>query len=433
MKTSVPFKQNLVKWMLLVCVIASGVTVNAQPVTDLNFDNSSLYSGTDGADGAVYKFPSVSANIDALVTIKGRSSSLVSVHNIDLPSTGFRKAFQPQIKYNNGNVSGAASWWIEFQVQFVTANTNNPAIVENFYATGLDIDGDDNKLKEWDSFYGGSAYTVENSSLLSIATITGTLTQLLLGGRQFTGTITEHAGIDTSATELMATVRYQNTNTMTMRMGATTTGSVNNANRKYSVWFKNFSYNAPFTLPVKLESFTAMLVNKHADLKWVTSSEINVSHFAVEKSTDGKNFTDAGMVFAYGSTSAKVSYNFSDNLSAETSSVVYYRLRSEDIDGKAQYSDTRIIRLAKQTVAGVSILTYPNPVTNELRITIPENWQNKNLVVEVFNANGTTTARKQAANSSQTETINVSALAPGFYIVRVNCNGEIAQQKIIKQ
>ena len=36
-------------------------------------------------------------------------------------------------------------------------------------------------------------------------------------------------------------------------------------------------------------------------------------------------------------------------------------------------------------------------------------------------------------NASQTETINVNNLAPGFYIARAICDGEIAQQKIIKR
>ena len=33
----------------------------------------------------------------------------------------------------------------------------------------------------------------------------------------------------------------------------------------------------------------------------------------------------------------------------------------------------------------------------------------------------------------QTESININSLAPGFYIARVICNGETAQQKIIKR
>ena len=61
--------------------------------------------------------------------------------------------------------------------------------------------------------------------------------------------------------------------------------------------------------------------NNKVDLKWETATEINVSHFIIEKSIDGKNFSDAGMVFAYGNTTSKSNYVFADNISNMQSSV----------------------------------------------------------------------------------------------------------------
>lgn len=434
MKTFVPFKQNIRKLALLVSVTAFALLSQAQSTNELNFENVTLYSGSSGADGAVYKFPQVNSNLDALVTIVGRSSSLVSINNIDLPSQGFKKAFQPQIQYDNGSVTGATSWWIEFQVQFVNTNTTNPATLSNFYATGLDIDGNNSQLKEWDTFYGGYSYTTESNTQLSVSNSVGTLNQPSLSGKQFLGTITDHPGIDTSATEIMTTVSFQNTSSIILRLGGTTTASASNANRMYSVWFKNFNFNNPITiLPVKLVSFNAVLNNDKADLKWTTASEENVSHFVIEKSFDGKEFHDAGIVFAYGSTSEQKNYDFSDNVNTSQAGVIYYRLRSVDIDGKSQYSQVRIIRIGKQSANNISILTYPNPVTTELRVTIPNNWQNKKVVYQLFNGSGQVSKKTESASSSQTEALNVNSLAPGFYIVRVSCNGETASQKILKQ
>jgi len=141
--------------------------------------------------------------------------------------------------------------------------------------------------------------------------------------------------------------------------------------------------NGAATLPVKLTSFSAFLNNNSTiDLNWTTASEINVSHFIVEKSTDGVNFKEAGLVFAYGNATDKANYSLSDNIASNQTKVIYYRLRSVDIDGKSQISETRIIRIGSKTDNAVTILTYPNPVSNELRITIPANWQNKKAVNE---------------------------------------------------
>jgi hypothetical protein len=168
------------------------------------------------------------------------------------------------------------------------------------------------------------------------------------------------------------------------------------------------------------------------DLKWSTASEMNVSHFGIERSTDGSNFSDAGTVFAYGNTTVESDYMFADNISNVQSSVIYYRLRSEDVDGKTQYSEIRIIRNNKQTNNSIAIATYPNPVTNELRITIPANWQNKKAVYEIITLNGQVIKKNETSNSSQTETVNVSSLTAGIYFVRVSCEGQTAQQKIVK-
>ena len=187
-------------------------------------------------------------------------------------------------------------------------------------------------------------------------------------------------------------------------------------------------------LPVKLLYFNAFLYdNNRVDLKWATVSEINTSNFVIERSTDGINFYVTGVVFAYGNETEKTNYSFSDDLSDVQSGVVYYRLRSVDIDGKSQYSETRIIRISKQTENAITIVAFPNPVITEVRISIPNEWQNKKVVYEVLNANGQVSKRTETGSSSQTETVNMSTLARGFYIVRVSCEGQTARQKIVKQ
>jgi hypothetical protein len=227
-----------------------------------------------------------------------------------------------------------------------------------------------------------------------------------------------------------------NVNTITIRVGASTAGSANSTNRMHSIWFKNFTYTSPVsTLPVKFASFTATLNshNNKADLRWTTASEINVSHFVVERSTDGSDYSDAAVVFAYGNATDMTTYNYSDNLNNVQSGIVYYRIRSVDVDGKIMYSETRIIRISKQTDNAITIVTFPNPVTSEVRITIPANWQNKRVVYEVLNANGQVIKKTENTNSSQTETVNMSNTSRGFYFVKVSCEGQTAQKKIVKQ
>lgn len=194
-----------------------------------------------------------------------------------------------------------------------------------------------------------------------------------------------------------------------------------------------YTINWASVLPLKLLSFIATVKDNHADLNWTTATEDNLSHFVIEKSDDGKNFTQAGVVFAKGNTTEKSNYEFLDDKTTAKQAVVYYRLRSVDRDGKVEYSETRVVRFGNDNPQTVTVLSYPNPATNELKITIPTSWQSKQVKYELISNNGQSVIKSESMNSSQTETINVSKLAPGFYVARISCGNEVAQQKIIKQ
>lgn len=102
------------------------------------------------------------------------------------------------------------------------------------------------------------------------------------------------------------------------------------------------------TIPVKATSFTVVLTTSNkVDLKWSTEMESNLSHFIVERSIDGKNYSDAALVFAYGTTTSRSDYVFTDNISKIQAREVYYRVSSIGSDGKNQYSDIRIVRTNK--------------------------------------------------------------------------------------
>lgn len=424
MKTVLLEKKNILKSVILALFLLIGLLIQAQTY-GLKFDNYQLVSGTDLKAGANYRFSNVDNNIDAVVSI----DSLVNgakVNKIDDNSngTGYKDAFQPAIQ--SGNVIGMS--YAVFTIKFYEHNTTNPVVMPTVNATALDIDGN-NTLKEFCRINTGVGsimnYLMTNPDISVLQILPGDyFGQNVLG--------IERVGIDTSYLNNMFTAKNNNISSLTVKYGTLTTVP-SSSTRQHSLYMKGFTYPGS-TLPVKLTAFTATLNNNSkVDLKWSTTSEINVSHFVIERSTDGSNYSDIGMVFAYGNSTDQKNYSYADNVSNIQADIVYYRLRSVDIDEKAQYSETRIIRISKQSETNINIMTYPNPVSSELRITIPSNWQNKKVLYEVFQANGQVAKRVERVNSSQTESMNIGQLNSGFYIVRVTCNGEKATQKIIKQ
>ena len=408
---------------------------NAQQSQELVFKNGSLVSGNAGADNAVYRFPSVLTGTDALVKINGRSSSMVSLVTIDLTTTGFDKAFQPQVTYgNNTSAAGNTEWWMEFQVDFVKSGTNAPQAIDTFHISGLDIDGNNDKISEYQSYYGQKTYTLENNSVLVKSAIqekvNGKMTTV---GERFDGPVANFTNIDTLATTVMVTNTYSNTSSFRLRTGAKSTGVSGAADRMYSFWFKTFTFQASVIklLPVTLINWTAALANNTVALKWSTSTEINASHFIVERSFDGIEYSDVVMVFAAGNSNVVTNYSYNDKLPAGNSGIIYYRLKMADMDGHYKYADVRIVRVG-QSAEGVKIIAYPNPVVNDVRITIPQNWQGKQLSYQVSNANGQIVKSYSVKYASQTEVINMTQSPAGMYVVRVINGTETAVQSVVK-
>ena len=53
---------------------------------------------------------------------------------------------------------------------------------------------------------------------------------------------------------------------------------------------------AALTIPLKLTSFEGQQRNKQVNLSWITAQEMDVDHFEIERSLDGRNFEAAGIV-----------------------------------------------------------------------------------------------------------------------------------------
>jgi len=183
-------------------------------------------------------------------------------------------------------------------------------------------------------------------------------------------------------------------------------------------------------LPVKLNNFSAVVSGKDVKLTW-TASEENVSHYILQRSTNGKDYSDVALVFANNASSAST-YQYKDaNVSTETN-VVYYRLEMIDKGKDAGvYSPVQVVRFGKEAEA-IKLTTFPNPASDQVRVTLPNSWQNKPVLIQMFNGNGINVQTMQVGNASQTESLQLNKLSKGFYIIKATCNGQVAEQHIVK-
>lgn len=72
-------------------------------------------------------------------------------------------------------------------------------------------------------------------------------------------------------------------------------------------------------------------------LKWKTTSEINTSHFKIERSVDGENWEHLNDVAASGNSNTSISYVYLDKTFGNEMN--YYRLAQYDNDGTLVWVD----------------------------------------------------------------------------------------------
>ncbi len=127
-------------------------------------------------------------------------------------------------------------------------------------------------------------------------------------------------------------------------------------------------YVAVVPLPVSMLNFECLMFNeRQVKVSWQTATEINVSHFNVQSSTNGVNFNSIGKVNAKGASK----YSFIDN--TNFSGVVYYRLEVVDKNGSKTYSEIRDISIGNNK----EIKVFPNPTRGDVNVQLPTagNWQ----------------------------------------------------------
>lgn len=182
-----------------------------------------------------------------------------------------------------------------------------------------------------------------------------------------------------------------------------------------------------FPLPVVLGQFKAYKKNDDIELTWKALSEINVSKYEIERSTDSRQFQKIGEVAARNNVSQE--YNFLDVQPFADKN--YYRLRMVDIDSKVKYS---LIALIDLGTSSQSILVYPNPVKERTLTLQLNNLPKGKYRMEMRNAQGQLVLQDEINHTggSATQTANLpQMIIRGLYVLRLVGEKQILDYKLI--
>lgn len=185
-------------------------------------------------------------------------------------------------------------------------------------------------------------------------------------------------------------------------------------------------------LPIELAEFNAEYQPDRdmVDLVWITNSELNSSHFDVEKSTDGVNFRKIETVNAMGNSQYETQYYVVDE--DPIVGVNYYRLNQFDMNGNSRYSEIRAVNILDDFYDMLSV--FPNPTTGKTEVVF-NSYSKEDVILNVVAASGTTVVNTplSATNGGNRLEVDMSNQASGVYFVTVTTKDKVYKTKLIKE
>jgi hypothetical protein len=195
-----------------------------------------------------------------------------------------------------------------------------------------------------------------------------------------------------------------------------------------TVYVDNIYFYNGNVLPVGLTNFSATKNKNITTLNWTTLTEANNKGFAVEKSTDGVNFSTIEFVNGVGNSNSKNNYSTIDK--APKVGLNYYRLKQIDVDGRFTYSSIATVKFEKTDVSNFSF--FPNPAKEMLKINVGV-IENENATIKLMNTLGQTVISKTINKSGSTSVISfdISTMASGIYYLEFKNGSNSSVEKVV--
>lgn len=186
-------------------------------------------------------------------------------------------------------------------------------------------------------------------------------------------------------------------------------------------------------LPVTLSAFTAEPVNNSSVyLSWTTVAEVNNDYFTIERSSDGKLFSELNRVAGAGNSTQLKKYYSTDV--QPLNGISYYRLKQTDFNGRSEtFKTVKVTITSKQSTLG-AILISPNPFTDSFTAQF-ESLKKEEARFQLLNTNGMVVFDEKIMVEQGKNNFRFTApsnLKPGSYDLRIiNSTSVLSSTKVI--
>lgn len=164
----------------------------------------------------------------------------------------------------------------------------------------------------------------------------------------------------------------------------------------------------PDPLAIKLSDIAARNVGAANRIDWNSSSDEEGDTYTLQRSADGRTFSDLATLPAKGRASA---YSYLDE--QPYNGISYYRVLLRDVAGNMAYS--KVVSAAVQQGTGFDITVAPNPAHSSITVR-SYGLQQASGTITISDMTGRALIQQQATGNSST--LDISTLPQGIYMLR---------------
>lgn len=178
-----------------------------------------------------------------------------------------------------------------------------------------------------------------------------------------------------------------------------------------------------------LFSFTAVKQNTVVLLNWKVLQNNIIDHFEIEKSTDGLNFTTAGLITANPELQEKASYSFMDTIGTQAN--YFYRIKMHEKGSIIRFSQT--IRISSLQVEDKNIKILPNPSKGSFQLQVLSHKRNR-VLFSIYDISGKSVFTENKILEQGQNMLLFDCLLgmpAGVYHLVMNSGTESISQKIV--
>lgn len=184
---------------------------------------------------------------------------------------------------------------------------------------------------------------------------------------------------------------------------------------------REFCPDAP-PLGIELESpFVARQVDQYIELTWATANEYQNQGFDIQRSDDEIHWHSIGWVEGHGTTNTTNIYQAIDR--QPKLGLNFYRFEQFDFDGNSIASNVVKVVLTDKS----HFVLAPNPAKNQVNILSSSNTRILQVAIQTLTGK-TVQIIKNPSNS-----IDISSLSPGVYLLSIQSTTGVTVKKLVKE